>query len=683
MIMYETALETLAPSIRYGPDDPSAERLGQSDARLLLAVQGAGMGTWDVDWRSGTCILSRTTFGMLGLPEPDGSEGPARLSDWRALVLPEDWAELDEQIEEAAQDRTLHSGEYRIRRADTGELRWLSTHGRFFYDEAGRPLRFIGIVFDVTQRKHAEERLRQTHERLATALRVPHINLFSQDRDLRYTWLHNPALDIPVEEILGKTDRDLFRRPADAAMLEALKRSVMATGRPIRQELRLHIEGQARTFDLTLEAQRDQWGTITGVLGVALDITANKQAEFALAESEARLRLALDAGSLGVWSLDLNTDLAERSPRHDQIFGYATLEAEWSRARFMAHVLSEDRATVEAAFQKALREHAELRFACRIRRLDETVRWIEVQGSPVCTNGRVRRMVGIIGDITERKEAEAAVAESRNQLARLNRQKDTLFSIIAHDLRGPLGTVAGFADLLKQGAGRLSAAEIADHAASMVESCRQLYDLLENLLRWGRLQMGESRPEPERFSLSRLAEQASTLVKEAAERKRIAISVSVPDRTVVGDRETAATVLRNLLSNALKFTPSGGRIIIAAHLTEEAAPMVAWHVKDTGVGMTAEQTARLFHLDGRSRTQGTAGESGSGLGMHLCRDLVHSAGGSIAVDSVPGRGTDVRFTLPVTPDPGDRERRPKSPPRESRRPRHADAETTPRSGATP
>jgi len=648
MKMYDAALQPNDSNSVGDLDDPVAERLRRSETRLLLAIHGAGMGTWDIDWTTGHCIWSKSTFGMLGLPEPEREEADGTLAQWWTLIHPDDLPELKALIAQAAQEKSLYSGEYRIRRADNGELRWLSGHGRFFYDDKGRPIRFVGIAFDITQRRRAENRLRQTNDRLATALRAPHIILFSQDKDLRYTWIHNPALGYATGDVLGKTDRDLFEYRQDIYTVEALKRSVMATGRPLRQEICLHQEGGAYTYDLTLEPQRDQCGSVIGIMGVAVDVTASKRAQSALIESEARLRLALEAGSLGVWSLDLETDESDRSERHDQIFGYTEPQPKWGYHRFLDHVVPEDRDTVASAFQATLESRVEIKFACRIRRTDAVIRWIEVQGSPVIANGRIRRVIGIIGDITERKEAEAAVAKKRNELARLNRQKDTFFSIIAHDLRGPLATVAGFAEILRQDSPRLSPDEVSAHADSMLESCRQLYDLLENLLRWARVQMGEGHADPERFNLHRLANQARLLVAEAAGRKEIGVTLQVPDRTVIGDREAAATVLRNLLTNAVKFTPPGGHVSLEALVIDEDAPRVRWTVQDTGVGITQDQINKLFHLNGRNRTQGTAGETGSGLGLHLCHDLVQSVGGELHVDSEPGFGTRVDFTLPVT-----------------------------------
>lgn len=630
------------------PNGLVTERLRSSEARLRLAIHGAGMGTWDIDWNTGEAVWSKTIFSMLGLPEPAREEASARLSQWWSLVHEEDLPALEAEMRTAAEQHTLFAGEYRIRRADSGAVCWLSSYGRFYYDGAGRPTRFVGIAFDISERRQAEERFKQTHERLATALRAPHIVLFSQDRDLRYTWIHNPGLGYRAADVVGKTDHELFERPEDVAMLDALKRSVMATGQPLRQEVVLHKGDGSITYDLTLEAQRDQSHTITGVLGVAVDVTANKRAAAALAESEARLRLALEAGSLGVWSLDLGTDQAERSLRHDQIFGYAELQPDWGLRQFLDHVLPEDRPATRAAYERSLAQRADLYLTCRIRRVDGATRWIEVQGSPLCANGRAYRMIGIVGDVTERKEAEAAVAANRNELARLNQQKDKFFSIIAHDLRGPLGTVTGFAEILTQDAARLSVEEIADYAGSMLESCRHLYDLLENLLRWSRIQMGEGEVEPERFSLRRLAEQARTLASEAAGRKQIAVELAVEDDIVMGDREAAATVLRNLVSNAVKFTPTGGRIRLAARLLETQPTQVQWTVSDSGVGMEPMQIKRLFELNGRHRTKGTAGEAGSGLGLHLCRELVQGAGGDISVQSTPGQGTQVRFSLPVT-----------------------------------
>jgi signal transduction histidine kinase len=260
--------------------------------------------------------------------------------------------------------------------------------------------------------------------------------------------------------------------------------------------------------------------------------------------------------------------------------------------------------------------------------------------------------MGISRDITALKKAQTQLLaahdelkEKNAQLAELNASKDKFFSIIAHDLRGSFGTLLGFAQLVTENIDDYSKERIKTFVGRVRSSAERLYALLENLLTWSRIQRGIMKGAPRDINLFVMVRDNLQLALDKAEQKQIRLQNSVPeDCRVYADMSMVDTVLRNLISNALKFTPMDGRIDVAAGPYNER--MMAISVTDTGVGIPEEQLPELLRIDTQYKTSGTEGEQGSGLGLILCKELVEHNQGQLWVTSQAGEGTTFTFTLP-------------------------------------
>ncbi|GAK51781.1 response regulator receiver sensor signal transduction histidine kinase [Candidatus Moduliflexus flocculans] len=240
-------------------------------------------------------------------------------------------------------------------------------------------------------------------------------------------------------------------------------------------------------------------------------------------------------------------------------------------------------------------------------------------------------------EIAERTRAEAELREA-------NASKDKFFSIISHDLRSPLNTMMGFAELLISRVEHDTKDEIKRRAEKIHASAKRLHTLLENLLTWARIQRGALEYHPEAFSLSEVADEILDLFGENAEQNQVTLEHAISSHTgVYADYSMIYTVLRNLVSNALKFTPNGGSVRLSARLLEQDVEIA---VADTGVGIPQADVAQLFRIDAHYTHVGTRGETGTGLGLVLCKELVEKNGGRIWVESESGSGTRFFFTLP-------------------------------------
>ena len=257
-------------------------------------------------------------------------------------------------------------------------------------------------------------------------------------------------------------------------------------------------------------------------------------------------------------------------------------------------------------------------------------------------------------EIEQRLQAEAALRQANTMLSKLNANKDKLFSIISHDLRSPFNSLLGNTQLLARMIDQWSLADIQEMSQSIHIQAKAAHRLLENLLTWSQLQRGRIAYDPEPVKLYQLVENTVDLLNEMALAKQIRLAHTIePGLVTHADEYMIDTVIRNLTTNALKFTPAEGQVTLSAHRNGlsaegEATDWVEVSVRDTGVGISREDIEKLFKIEVHHTTPGTAKEKGTGLGLILCQEMVEKNGGRIWVESQLGQGTTVKFTVPAT-----------------------------------
>lgn len=236
--------------------------------------------------------------------------------------------------------------------------------------------------------------------------------------------------------------------------------------------------------------------------------------------------------------------------------------------------------------------------------------------------------------------------ELSKELQESNANKDKFFAIIAHDLKSPFTALLGFSDFLAQDFDSLSRDEVRQFSASINKSAKSVFNLLENLLEWARMQTDGIKYEPELLKVKEVTEEMTDLFRMNAKKKNIFLEAKVSENLYCfADRNMTYAILRNIMSNALKFTPSGGRVLIEAHKADPG--FVALSVQDTGRGISKETMSKLFKINEHVSSEGTEHEKGTGLGLILCKDFVEKNGGKISVTSSLSAGSVFSFTLPV------------------------------------
>ena len=236
------------------------------------------------------------------------------------------------------------------------------------------------------------------------------------------------------------------------------------------------------------------------------------------------------------------------------------------------------------------------------------------------------------------------ISKSEADLKESNNAKDKFFTIISHDLKGPFNSLLGFSELLIKKAKEYDKEKIIKFGNAINISAHDLYDLTENLLLWGNAQSGNLQNIPEKVNLRKLVIDNISVLKSSAEKKNIILYQEIPENIYVYvDINIISMVIRNLISNALKFTNSGGKISV---ISVEKDNLVEISVIDTGIGISEESIKKLFRIDIHYTTKGTSDENGTGLGLILCKEFVEKSGGKIWVESEPGKGSTFKFTLP-------------------------------------
>jgi len=253
-------------------------------------------------------------------------------------------------------------------------------------------------------------------------------------------------------------------------------------------------------------------------------------------------------------------------------------------------------------------------------------------------------VISVLQDITERKRSEEEIRQKNSELLKVNSEKDKFFSIIAHDLKSPFQGLMGYSEILSNEYSTLTEEEKFAFIRSIEELSHSSYRLLENLLEWTRMQTGQMAFYPEQFNLQVVLHPTLALLKHTALNKNIEFTHSIENLLFINaDENMLSTIVRNLVSNAIKFTEKGGKINLTA---ARRAGCVEISVSDTGVGIDEESIKKLFSIDKNVSRKGTANEEGTGLGLLLCKEMVEKHGGRITVESEVGKGTRFAFTIP-------------------------------------
>lgn len=551
-------------------------------------------------------------------------------------------------------------------------------------DEGGRKKKKIILLCgDASEINDINEKLQDEIHLFNTFLKNTQDYVYFKDLESRFVKVSESMgekLGVAAPRIIGKTDFDFFGEEHAKDAFEDEK-NIIKTRVPIieKEEEENWKDGRINWVSTSKMPFYDRKGRVAGTFGISRNITRRKKidlthnallriSEAVFTASDMRSMFVTIHEVLGTLMPVKNLFIALYDEKEDMLtFPYyideydEPREASKPRKGLTEYILRTGRAQlIDEEMDYALREMGEVEIigtpakiwlGVPLKIADKTIGVIVVQDydNPKAYQEPEMQLISFIAEnialVIERKRNVVEIERYTEELKQLNATKDKFFSIIAHDLKNPFITILGFSELLLADYYDLTDDEKLYYIQEMKKSSENSHILLQNLLQWSRSQTGFIEFHPQNVNLANIIIQNIELLKATAEKKDIALLYSMDSNiSVYADIDMINTVIRNLISNAVKFTPRHGRISISAL---RAGNMINIAVEDSGVGMDSEAIARLFKLDAGRSTEGTERETGSGLGLILCKEFVKKNGGDIWVESRINEGSKFTFSVPA------------------------------------
>ncbi|HET7201901.1 MAG TPA: ATP-binding protein [Steroidobacteraceae bacterium] len=639
------------------------EAVRESEERLLLALEGAQIGMWSTDLGTGMTRSSDINRALFGLPAGSDEIPSDRM---RELIHPDDRDMVVARWSEAFRHRVPYGLEYRIVRPD-GSTRWMYSRGRFHQNLDGSLQRIVGISMDVTERKQteqaraaAEAALRQAKEEFENIFRLAPVGIVvARDRECRVVtanaYVQRMYGVVPGTNISATAPPDVrlpyqVRRDGKVLTIDEMPmQRAASTGRPtVDQLLELTTaDGRRTEFVASAVPLLDDRGEPRGAIGALQDVTALRRMEAALRVSEERFRVAQESSLVAFSILKAVRDAAG-----------AIVDFEWEYAnKAAARILR--RPVTQLVGSRLLTElpgnrHRSPLFETYVEVVETGVaRTTQLTYDADGIRGTFLNAASKLGDavavwfmdLTERQALIEELRATEASLREADRQKDEFLATLAHELRNPMAPIRYAAAMIRPG----SAPEVLERARQMIErQSAQMSRLLDDLLDMSRITRNVIELKRELIDVRQLVEDVVESSRPAvlAERHELGVSMPATPAWIDGDPVRIGQVVHNLVQNAIKYTPAGGRIdvVVAVHAQD-----VEICVRDTGVGLAPEMLPNVFRLFSQVHPSVHASKGGLGIGLAISRRLVELHGGAIEVRSAGlGRGAEFCVRLPLS-----------------------------------
>lgn len=539
----------------------------------------------------------------------------------------------------------------------------------------------LTVTKDISLRKRVEEKLAREQFLVKALMDNLTDHIYFKDRESRFLRVNKAqsvslGLNDPASAV-GKTDFDFFTDEHAKQAYED-EQNIIRTGEPLNiEEKETHPYGTDTWVSTVKMPLNDKNGEIIGTFGISRDITGRKRSEM-----ESHVLNEISSGITSTDNLDELLKLIHHS-LSQVVYAENCFVALYNQTTrlfsFPYFVDKVDPTPLPTSMAKSCSSYVfrtvkPLVLSQKI--FDNLVEQKEVElvgsnspswiGIPLQTPSNVigvlvlqhyekedvysesdlRFLTSIGSQIAiaiDRKKTEEEIKLKNELLQSLNAEKDKFFSILAHDLRGPLSAFVAATQIITEEIQTMDMDEIKDITKSMKTSASNIYSLLENLLEWSRLRRGVMDFVPENFNLKKKISDSIMVLSEYAGKKGIIIEIFIPDQLeVIADNHMFDAVIRNLVSNAIKFTPVGGKVSVSADNNSDR--FIEVKINDSGIGMTHEMRDKLFLLNEKTRREGTEGEPSTGLGLLLCKEFIEKHNGKIWVESEVGKGSTFSFT---------------------------------------
>lgn len=522
----------------------------------------------------------------------------------------------------------------------------------------GKKTHYVAIKEDVTEKVKIQNKIKRNEEVLSIAFENANIGIVNIDLDGKILYANEECVNIfgYSKEELTSMSVNSFAIPRDKDISNDFIRSALKSEikeKAVFEKSYYHKNGNIITCEISSTLLYDENNEPLYFISHIKDITQQQQAGEKLRKSEEKYRLITENVSDVILTFNItNNKSTYFSPSIYSIYGYTQEEAlsipfenfflpdYASKAREMINTLSNEFAKNPIEISKQ-----SIPFEAQALHKNGSVFWIEIRNSFRFNKDNETELVAIIREITKRKEQEKIIEKQNNQLKEAMATKDKFFNIIAHDLRNPFHSILGFSDLLINNIDNYDNKEIKQFVTIINDSGKNTFKLLENLLEWARSQQDNISFNPTENNLYLLVYETYMHISRSAKDKNIMIDLNIEkDIKIHADSEMFKTIIRNLVSNAIKFTSENGRITISA---KQINNEVIIDIGDTGTGMDEQTKNSLFKIGSTKSLAGTRGERGTGFGLLLCKEFVEKHNGKISVKSELGVGSIFSVILPL------------------------------------
>lgn len=487
---------------------------------------------------------------------------------------------------------------------------------------------------EVAERKKAQEVLRQNELHLRALVANAPAILFALDGDGVFTASEGQGLEAfgrEQNELVGQWVFDLYR---DKPMVLKLARCALAG-----EELDAAVSSGGMTLRARTTSPRDGTGKVSGVVGIAMDVTGRKQAAEVLRKSEERYRRLVERTTDGIFLADFGTKgILESNAALQDMLGYT---AEELVGMSLYELLDEDPESIDRSGQRTLKERGFFVGELRYRRKDGSLVDGETSAT-VIPYGDREGLCCIVRDISERKRAEEELKEANRRLNELAVLKSAFSSMVAHELYSPLVAARGYLDMLATG--ELGPDEQEHVLDGMRSELEMLSALVADARIAGNIEQEDFAVQPRKIPVGTLLDDAVAFAGMLPGEHRIIVKAGVREQDVWADQYRIGQVLRNLLSNAAKYSPDGAAIELRA---VTCGDHVRIEVADRGPGIHLDDAVRIFEKFGRGRDPSGHKVAGVGLGLYLSRRIMKAHGGDLMLDSTPGVGSVFAFELRI------------------------------------
>ncbi|WKZ70821.1 MAG: PAS domain S-box protein [Melioribacteraceae bacterium] len=504
----------------------------------------------------------------------------------------------------------------------------------------------VAAIRDLTEIKKQKEIIEREEWLLSTMMQNIPDSIYFKDLESKFIRVNRSTYSKfnveSADELIGKSDFDIFD---EEHALPAYKdeQKIINTGIPIINKIEKESwkDGKIGWVSTTKLPLYDKNGKIVGTFGITRDISELKNAQENLIAEKEKFEQLLRLVPSAVFTIDTEQRVTSWNFMAEKLTGFSASEmigkkcTDWAISPCgQACGLFNSDIPKPITDVECMLKHKSGKTITVSKNVDEIKD----------ANGIIIGGIESFVDISERKEYETQIKKINKELAETNKSKDRFFSIIAHDLRNPFITLLGFSEMLIEDYNEFTDEEKINYLKEMEKTAKSSYQLLENLLQWSRSQTGTIKFTPQELNFVDILKENFSLLEKSAEMKNIKLESKLSTAEfIMADYDMVTTVSRNLLTNAIKFTPSGGSIIVGSTNRDG---MIEFYIKDTGVGISPERVESIFRIDQTSSTVGTDGEKGSGLGLVLSNEFILKHGGEIWVESEIGKGTTFFFTLP-------------------------------------